>query len=319
MSIDEVHIDLGSERQRLARLAYRMLGGWADAEDTAQDALMRLSAQRPPPRNPHGWLTTVTTRIAIDKLRKAKARRETYPGPWLPDPIVTGEPESGPDLSVGMMLMLERLTPEERAAFTLREAFGAPYSEIAAALEKSEPAIRQLVSRARDKVRSERPVQRASPARHAELMQAFLTSVLAGDTDAIKSALRADVVLLTDGGGRRSAALRPIYGRDAVAGLIHFLGSKRGAVRTANMLRLNGALAFFFVDGEGDPVTVQIDAGDDGIAAIYTVRNPEKLGHLPTLADAAARNEFEAQFHELATHSMEDRLSPDAEEAFKHL
>jgi RNA polymerase sigma-70 factor (ECF subfamily) len=282
MSAGDTHIDLASERLRLARLAYRMLGGWADAEDTAQDALMRLSAQNPPPLNPQGWLTTVATRIAIDRLRKTKARRETYPGPWLPDPVATEDHESELDLSMGMMLMLERLSPEERAAFTLREAFGEPYSEIASALNKKEPAVRQLVSRAREKVHRTHPVQRASPARHAELMQAFLTSVLAGDTNAIKSALRADVVMLTDGGGRRSAALRPIQGRDEVAGLIHFLGGKRGVVRQATMLHLNGALAFLFVDGEGDPVTLQIDASDDGIAAIYTMRNPEKLGHLLT-------------------------------------
>ena len=281
MSLSEDTLDLGLERQRLTRLAYRMLGGWADAEDIAQDALMRLSAQRPPPRNPQGWLTTVATRIAIDRIRRIKARRETYPGPWLPDPIVTEDAEPGPDLSVGMMLLLERLTPEERAAFTLREAFGTPYSEIAASLEKSEPAVRQLVSRARGKVQSDKPLQRASPARHSELLQAFLTSVLAGDTEAIKSALRADVVMLTDGGGRRSAALRPIHGRDEVAGLIQFLGSKRTAVRTAAMLRLNGAPAFFFIDGEGDPVTLQIDASEDGIAAIYAVRNPGKLEHIP--------------------------------------
>lgn len=280
MSVSDDHPDLQKERHRLTRLAYRMLGGWADAEDVVQDAMMRLSAQRPPPRNPPGWLTTVTTRLAIDRLRRTKARRETYPGPWLPDPIATTPEEDGPELSVGFLLLLERLSPEERAAFTLREAFGTPYSEIAASLEKSEPAVRQLISRARDRIRQDRAPKPATTARHAELMQAFLTSVLAGDTEAIKAALRADVVLLTDGGGRRSAALRPITGRDEVARLIHFLAGKGTAMQDARVIPLNGASAVFFLNQHGDPVTLQIEASEDGIAAIFTMRNPEKLGHL---------------------------------------
>lgn len=268
------------ERPRLIRLAYRMLGSVSEAEDVVQDAYLRLTAQTSPPRMPAAWLTTVTTRLAIDRMRRIKARRETYPGPWLPDPIVTGQEDSGGDLSMGFLLMLERLSPEERAAFTLREGFGTPYAEIAAMLDKTETAIRQIVSRARERVRRERPGGSATSSRHADLMQAFLISVLAGDTAAIKSVLAEDVVMLTDGGGRRSAALRPITGRDQVAQLVHFLGSRRAVVRVARMLTLNGSLAYWFVDGEGDPVTLQIEAGDRGIAAIYTVRNPEKLGHL---------------------------------------
>jgi RNA polymerase sigma-70 factor, ECF subfamily len=280
MTATDAALDPIAERPRLIRLAYRMLGSVSDAEDVVQDAYLRLTAQSPPPRAPAAWLTTVTTRLSIDRLRRVKARRETYPGPWLPDPIVTEPDEAAGDLSMGFLLMLERLSPEERAAFTLREGFGTPYSEIAAMLDKSEPAVRQIVSRARERVRSERITPFATPARHSELMQAFLTSVLAGDTAAIKSVLAEDVVMLTDGGGRRSAALRPILGRDQVAQLIHFLGGRRAVVRAARMLILNGAVSYWFLDGEGDPVTVHIETNDGGIAAIYTMRNPEKLGHL---------------------------------------
>lgn len=280
MTVQDAVNDPIHERARLLRLAYRMLGSVSEAEDVVQDAYLRLTAQVPPPRTPAAWLTTVTTRLSIDRLRRIKARRETYPGPWLPDPIETEPGEDGPELSVGMMLLLERLSPEERAAFTLREAFGTPYSEIAASLDKSEPAVRQLISRARDRIRQDKARKPASPVRHAELMQAFLTSVLAGDTDAIKSALREDVVMLTDGGGRRSAALRPIHGRDEVTGLIHFLAGKQSVVRDARIAILNDAAAMVFVDQNGDPVTLQIDAEEDGISAIYTMRNPEKLGHL---------------------------------------
>lgn len=283
-AIDAVK-DQISERPRLIRLAYRMLGSVSDAEDVVQDAFLRLTAQRPPPRTPEAWLTTVTTRLSIDRLRRIKARRETYPGPWLPDPIATDETDEPGDLSMGFLLMLERLSPEERAAFTLREGFGTPYSEIATMLDKTETAIRQIVSRARERVRRDHPHRPAAPGRHSELMQAFLTSVLSGDTEAIKSVLAEDVVMLTDGGGRRSAALRPITGRNQVAHLIHFLGGKRAGVRAARMISLNGSIAYWFVDGEGDPVTVQIETDGREICAIYTVRNPEKLGHLAEAAD----------------------------------
>jgi RNA polymerase sigma-70 factor (ECF subfamily) len=280
MTASDAAHDPISERPRLIRLAYRMLGSVSEAEDVVQDAYLRLTAQSPPPRVPAAWLTTVTTRLAIDRLRRIKARRETYPGPWLPDPIETEPSESGPEFSVGMMLVLERLSPEERAAFTLREAFGTPYSEIAASLDKNEPAVRQLISRARGRIRQDRARKPASPTRHAALMQAFVTSVLAGDTDAIKAALREDIVMLTDGGGRRSAALRPIHGRDEVAGLIHFLAGKQTVLRDARIAILNGAAAMVFADRNGDPTTLQIEADEDGISAIYTMRNPEKLAHI---------------------------------------
>lgn len=285
MSAIDAASDSIAERPRLIRLAYRMLGSVSEAEDVVQDAYLRLTAQVPSPRSPAAWLTTVATRLSIDRLRRIRARRETYPGPWLPDPIVTDAEDDAEDLSMGFMLMLERLSPEERAAFTLREGFGTPYADIAAMLDKSELAVRQIVSRARDRVadrsgRRGRATRSATPSRHLELMQAFLTSVLAGDTQAIKDILAEDVVMLTDGGGRRSAALRPIAGRDQVAQLVQFLSGRRAVVRAARMMRLNGGAAYWFVDDACDPVTVHVEADEDGISAIYTMRNPEKLAHL---------------------------------------
>jgi RNA polymerase sigma-70 factor (ECF subfamily) len=268
-------------RPRLIRLAYRMLGSVSEAEDVVQDAYLRLTAQTPPPRTPAAWLTTVTTRLAIDRLRRVKARRETYPGPWLPEPIVTAD-EDAPegDLSMGFLLMLERLSPEERAAFTLREAFGAPYAEIAAMLDKSEAAVRQIVSRARNRLQDGSRARPIAGSRHLEALHAFVASVAAGDADKVKSLLAADVQFVSDGGGRRSAALRIVQGREEVATLIHFLTGRDRIVRQIAPLTLNGAAGLLAIDEAGDPIAIQIAVSDAGIAAIYSWRNPEKLRHL---------------------------------------
>ena len=279
MTISSVEDTPISERPRLLRLAYRMLGSVSEAEDVVQDAFLRLTAQSPQPRSPAAWLTTVTSRLAIDRLRRIKARRETYPGPWLPEPLQAEEDERAGDLSMGFLLLLERLSPEERAAFTLREAFGTPYAEIAPVLDKSEPAVRQLVSRAREKVRRDRPEAGATSARHSRLLDAFVAAVASGDIEAVKRLLSADVRFVTDGGGRKSAALRVIHGRDEAASLMHFL-SGRGGVQTLRALQLNGATGLFVVDLKGDPFTIQIETDGQTLSEVYVMRNPEKLKHL---------------------------------------
>lgn len=270
-----------AERPRLIRLAYRMLGSVSEAEDVVQDAYLRLTAQPSAPRSPAAWLTTVTTRLAIDRLRRIKARRETYPGPWLPDPIITTEDDDpGGDLSIGYLLMLERMSPEERAAFTLRVAFGTPYAEVAAMLEKSEAAVRQLVSRARDRIQRRPPTSRRSPDAHNALLAAFVAAVAAGDLDAVKAVLAADVRLVTDGGGRRSAALRVVQGRDAAASLMHFLAGRDRRVSDLRVLALNGAPGIFAIDIAGDPLAIMIEHDAAAIVAVYVVRHPDKLAHL---------------------------------------
>lgn len=281
MTATDASYDSITERPRLIRLAYRMLGSVSEAEDVVQDAYLRLTAQRPPPRSAPAWLTTVTTRLAIDRLRRIKARRETYPGPWLPEPLVTdAADEAQGDLTLGFMLILERLSPEERAAFVLREAFGAPYADIAALLDKGEPAVRQIVSRARDRVQRERPAQAGSREQQTALLGAFVAAVSGGDIEAVKAVLTADVRLVTDGGRRRSAALRVIHGRDDTASLVHFLAGRDRKVRDLRILSLNGVPGVFAIDDHGDPFTLQIETDGTAVTAIYIVRNPEKLAHM---------------------------------------
>jgi RNA polymerase sigma-70 factor, ECF subfamily len=269
-----------SERPRLIRLAYRLLGSVTEAEDVVQDAYLRFAAQATAPRSPPAWLTTVTTRLAIDRLRRIKARRETYPGPWLPDPIATEPEEDTGDLSIGFLLMLERLSPEERAAFTLREGFDTPYSDIAAMLDKTETTVRQIVSRARARLHTARPAAKASRQGHLDILNAFAGAVASGDIQAVKALLAADIRLVTDGGGRRSAALRVVKGPDEAASLMHFLAGRGQTLRALRITPLNCAPAIFAIDDQGDPFSVQIETNGATIFAVYVVRNPEKLGHL---------------------------------------
>jgi RNA polymerase sigma-70 factor, ECF subfamily len=177
-------------------------------------------------------------------------------------------------------LMLERLSPEERAAFTLREAFGAPYSDIATMLDKTEPTIRQIVSRARAKMEAQTAAPRTPPQRHLELLNAFVAAVVSGDIEAVKAVLAADVRLITDGGGRRSAALRVVEGRSEAAKLMHFLAGRGAPQRDVRVLFLNGAPGLLVTDDRGDPFAVQIAVSETGIEAVYVFRNPEKLAHL---------------------------------------
>ena len=187
-----------AERKRLTGVAYRMLGRWSEAEDAVQDAYLRWqAADHGAIERPAAWLTTVVVRLCLDRMRRAKAAREVYVGPWLPEPILTMEggerredadmDSFADDLSLGLMVVLERLGPEERAAFILREAFDSSYAEIAAALGKNETAVRQLVSRARDRVRAERPRFRAEPEKHQRLLTEFLGAVAANDSGHIVS------------------------------------------------------------------------------------------------------------------------------------
>jgi RNA polymerase sigma-70 factor (ECF subfamily) len=279
-----------TERKRLTHVAYRMLGRWSEAEDAVQDAYLRWqAADHAAIATPPAWLTTVIVRLCLDRMRRAKASREVYVGPWLPEPILTmeggerreAEMESfADDLSLGLMVVLERLGPEERAAFILREAFDSSYAEIAAALGKNEPAVRQLISRARERVRAERPRFRAGPDAHQRLMTEFLSAVAANDTSRLVALMKSDVHFVTDGGGKAPAALRVVNTPAEVAQLIMHLAGAKGGPREMKFLPLNGVPSVWFVDGQGFETVAQLDVDGDLIGAIYIVRNPEKLAHI---------------------------------------
>lgn len=279
-----------AERKRLTHVAYRMLGRWSEAEDTVQDAYLRWqAADHAVIATPAAWLTTVTVRLCLDRMRRAKASREVYVGPWLPEPILTmeggerreAETETfADDLSLGLMMVLERLGPEERAAFILREAFDSSYAEIASALGKNEPAVRQLVSRARDRVRAERPRFRAEPEKHQRLMSEFLSAVAANDTARLIAMMKSDVKFVSDGGGKAPAALRVVSSPQEVAQLILHLAGAKGGPREMRFVTANGVPSVWFRDAQGFETLAQFDVDDDKVGAIYIVRNPEKLAHM---------------------------------------
>lgn len=277
-------------RGRLTGLAYRMLASRADAEDAVQDAFLRWSAaDRAAVENAEAYLVRVVTRICLDKLKSAQARREVYVGPWLPEPVLDAEAlsperrtELADDLSFALLLALDRLSPLERAAFLLHDVFDAPFSEVAATLERSEAACRQLATRARKAVRAQRPAP-APTHEHERLLAAFAQAAVSGDLTALKALLAEDVVLLSDGGGRKIAALNPIRGADNIARFIAGIVRKLNATNAqtgAQVSLVNGAPALMlYLNGELDQV--QMIAVENGrIAALYLVRNPEKLAAL---------------------------------------
>ncbi len=280
-----------TERKRLTGVAYRMLGRWSEAEDAVQDAYLRWqAADHGAVEKPAAWLTTVVVRLCLDRMRRAKAAREVYVGPWLPEPVLTMEggerredqsmDSFADDLSLGLMVVLERLGPEERAAFILREAFDSSYAEIAASLGKNEAAVRQLVSRARERVRAERPRFRAEPEKHQRLLGEFLTAVAANDTSRLVAMMRSDVRFISDGGGKAPAALRVVNSPEEVAKLIMHLAGAKGGPRDMKFVTLNGVPSIWFLDGKGFESVVQFAIEDELVQAIYIVRNPDKLAHL---------------------------------------
>jgi len=279
---------LAPHRGRLLGLAYRMLGSRSDAEDVVQDAYLRFAGAQGV-HNPEAFLVTIVTRLCLDRLKSAKAQREIYVGPWLPEPVFDAEglsadaaTELADDLSFALLLALDRLSPMERAAFLLHDVFDTPFSEIAAMLDRTEASCRQLASRARRAVRDNRPAPVATPDSHARLLQAFSDAVASGDVRQLAELLREDAVAITDGGGRKFAARNPIIGADKVARFFIGLAGKTAGhdVRIAPAV-INGAVgALLYLDGELD-LTLSMAIDGEKIAAIYVVRNPDKLRHLP--------------------------------------
>jgi len=280
---------LAPHRGRLLGLAYRMLGSRSDAEDIVQDAYLRFAGARDV-HNPEAFLVTIVTRLCLDRLKSAKAQREVYVGPWLPEPVCDAEglspdaaTELADDLSFALLLALDRLSPMERAAFLLHDVFDTPFAEIAAMLDRSEASCRQLATRARRAVRDNRPAPAATPDSHARLLTAFSDAVASGNVRQLAELLRADAVALTDGGGRKFAALNPIIGADKVARFfIGIAGKTAGQQVRIEPAVINGAVgALLYLDGELD-LTLSMAIDGERIAAIYVVRNPDKLRHLPS-------------------------------------
>lgn len=274
------------QRPRLFGLAYRMLGSAHDAEDVVQDAWLRWAGHGDTVENPAAWLTTVVTRLCLNRLDSARARRETYVGPWLPEPILTTDPATGPaatveereSVSLALLTTLERLTPPERAVYVLREAFGHSHAEVAAVLDVTEAGSRQLHTRARRHLAAV-PTVPAPPADVGPLLARFVAAAREGDLAGLEQLLAADVTVWSDGGGKVSAARRPVRGRDAVARfLVGILGPgrRRG---TGTVVEINGApAAVAFVDGE--LAGVLAIEGDGAVGTVRILRNPEKLAFL---------------------------------------
>jgi RNA polymerase sigma-70 factor, ECF subfamily len=283
------------ERPRLTGLAYRITGSLADAEDVVQEAWIRW-AGRDHDRvdNPAGWLTTVTSRLALDRLRAQRRRREVYVGPWLPDPVPTARnveetAELAESLTVGFLVLLDCLGPSERVAFLLGDVFGEPYPVLAEVLGKSEAACRQLVSRARRKVHSARPGAGASvpiPA-SAELLVQLMDSVLADDEERALSLLDPDVVLVSDAGPARRAARHPVVGvtrvRQLLKGGWRLFGFKtrpsRDELPAAHVTDINSSPSLV-LDWPGGPVVITGEAVDGRITSIWVRLNPDKTAAL---------------------------------------
>lgn len=279
-------------RAFLLGVAYRMLGRVADAEDVVQEAWLRWSgADRGGVREPRAYLARVTTRLAVDRLRQVRARRETYVGPWLPDPLVTELHEAPvPDsaervvlaesVSFAMLVVLESLSPLERAVFVLREAFGFPFAEIAATLERSEAAVRQLAGRARKHADERRPRFEVDPAQQRDLTERFLAAAVAGDLEGLLAVLAPDVRLVGDGGGKAKAPLRIIETSGKVGRFLAAVGQTGVPDARFAYVELNGAVGMLISSG-GRPVSAFVlDVADGRIQTVYVLTNPDKLVRL---------------------------------------
>jgi len=285
-------------RRRLLGLAYRMLGSMADAEDAVQETYLRWhAADRDKVSDPRAFLMTTTARICLDMLTSARARREEYVGPWLPEPVVDAaalapdsHTELAEDLSIALLLILDRLSPLERAAFLLHDVFDFSFSEVATTLERSEAACRQLAARARAHVRAVRPRSPSGPpahsgeidAKHEQLISAFVAATRSGDLHALTQLLATDVRVVTDGGGKVQASLNVLDGSDRAARFL--VGATRKGWRDDFTLRfasINGMPGIILDASEGPVQTTTFDIEDGVIQALYVVRNPDKLRRLP--------------------------------------
>lgn len=285
------------QRQRLHGVAYRILGRWTDAEDVVQDAWLRwIGADHAAIERPEAWLTTVTSRLALDTLRSARHQRETYVGPWLPEPVMTGSApeeiaETADTLTFGFLVALETLSPVERAVFVLHDVFTLPYAEIAEVVDRSEGACRQIASRARRRIHARRPT--ATNDRRDDidrLLHACVEAALLGEVDRLEQLFADDVVLVSDGGADRHAARRPVVGSDRVTRFLANLAGRRQEGTEALIIDVNGLPGLVLRHDGHAEVTVTIDCDESGthITDIWIVVNPDKLRTLDALSAGAA-------------------------------
>jgi RNA polymerase sigma-70 factor, ECF subfamily len=277
-------------RSKLWSVAYRMLGSRADAEDVVQEAYLRWHGARVEEiETPQAWLVTTTTRLAIDRLRQLRSERSLYTGPWLPEPLVTAIPpaadeaaELASDLSVALLAVLERLAPEERAAFLLREVFDADYAEIARILDKTQIACRQMVSRAAKRVRAERPRVRVGKAAKTRLLRGLVDAVQRQDRDALLGLLAEDATWTSDGGGKARAALKVIRGADKVARFGSGVFRKLVHQLEFRPIAVNGDPGFAVLHAGRAFAVVTIETDGRRILGVYSILNPDKLRDLPS-------------------------------------
>ncbi len=288
-----MHDPVAELRPLLFSIAYRMLGSATDAEDIVQEAFLRFHRETTAGtqvESPKSYLSAVTTRLCIDHLRSARVRRESYVGTWLPEPLLTEETsdaerhaETADSLSMGFLVLLESLTPVERAVFLLREVFEYDYGEIASVVGKSEENCRQIAVRARRQVQAGKPRFDASKAERDELARRFFAAAAEGDVEDLVSLLAADVVAYADGGGKAFAFPKPVHGREKVVRLLQAGAAqgKRLGVVAVRLAEINGQPGALFLDADDVAIAaVSLDIVDGQVQTMHAVSNPEKLEHL---------------------------------------
>ncbi|MFD0024262.1 RNA polymerase sigma-70 factor [Streptomyces sp. NPDC058382] len=288
MTADTVTEAFEEHRPVLTGVAYRMLGRIADAEDVVQEAWLRWSAvAREDVREPRAFLVRIVTRLAVDRLRQLRSRREAYVGPWLPEPLVTDFGPAAPDtaeqavladsVSVAVLVVLESLSPLERAVFVLREAFGFPYAEIATTLDRTEAAVRQLAGRARRHVEERKPRYDVDPVHRRDLTERFLAAASGGDLDGLLALLAPDVRLVGDSGGKAKAPLRILESADKVARFLSAVAHEPAPDLEIRAVEVNGGPALLVRLGGKPDCVIQVDVRGGVIQCVYIVRNPDKL------------------------------------------
>jgi RNA polymerase sigma-70 factor, ECF subfamily len=281
--MDEAAAEFNALRPRLVRIAYRMLGSVADSEDIVQEAFLRwTNTDRQAVREPEAFLRRVVANLCLNQLNSARHRRETYVGPWLPEPVVESTEDEIDDVTLPLMMALERLSPLERAAFLLHDVFSVSFEEIGEIIDRDPTACRQLASRARTHIRGARPRFAVPKEEGMRIAAAFFAASRHGDMQTLRSLLAKDVVAYADGGGKIRATLRPVVGRDRVVEL-HSVLARAFADSMSRLVRyafINGLPGFVTIEEGGTLQTTALDLSEGEIAAIYVMRNPDKLRHI---------------------------------------